>query len=55
MQLRPVAVHRTRTPDSRGVWPSSVHAAVLHAFGEPHEITEVTLRDPGPREVLIAV
>src|SRR5579872_1238456 len=35
--------------------PSSARAAVLHAFGQGHEISEVSLRDPGPGEVLVAV
>lgn len=30
-------------------------AAVLHAFGEPHRIEEVHLRDPGAGEVLVRV
>ena len=35
--------------------PHNARAAVLHAFGENHEIVEISLRDPGPGEVLVAV
>lgn len=33
----------------------SARAAVLYSFAEDHEIAEVTLRDPGPGEVLVAI
>jgi len=35
--------------------PVETVAAVLHAFGEPHRIEPVELRDPGPQEVLVRV
>ena len=33
----------------------SVRAAVLYEFGKQHEIAEVSLRDPGPGEVQVAI
>ncbi|MBO6637431.1 MAG: Zn-dependent alcohol dehydrogenase [Roseitalea sp.] len=35
--------------------PQTIRAAVCRAFGEPMRIEEVTLADPGPGEVLVAV